>query len=38
MLLELGRPEAAREAYEATLGRCPNRHRSLSALAELEQG
>jgi predicted negative regulator of RcsB-dependent stress response len=33
LLLQIGRPAAARRAYEATLARSPNRARSLSGLA-----
>jgi predicted Zn-dependent protease len=33
LLLELGRPAAARQAYEASLSRSPNRARSLLGLA-----
>ena len=38
MLLELGRAEEARAVYEMALEHSPNRRRSLSALAEIDQG
>ena len=37
VLLELGRPEAARQQLEAALARCPRRARSLAGLAEANQ-